>query len=122
MAQKAVRKKKLPPVRSSVAEAYNDFAVVYENTQTQIAVLAENIQTLDEKMERGFADMRREMVGIDKRLMRVEVTVMGLEEDMKEVKEEVKLIRKEMKSDITAEKYNELKRRVEILEEKVGVK
>ena len=106
----------------------NRVVAAVENIYNEFEAFGKAQDLMQEKMDRGFAELKLEIQGIDKRLIRVEGIVLnlekrvgGVEHGVGEMKEEIQGIRRDIARGVDDKKYKELKARVEVLEQKVGV-
>lgn len=118
--------KRVKKVKSSTEK--DQMVAVLENIYDDFRAFGESIDSFREETSRNFADLRREVEGIDKRLVRVEAIVFGLEKrvgkleySVDQIKEEISDIRRTIAQGFTDKQYKKLEHRVEVLEEKVGV-
>ncbi len=114
--------------KKTVNSAYNDFAGILEDINDKFDAFGEAQKMTNEKMDRGFKEIKTEIAGLDQRLIRIEGMVFGiqgsissLQQDVKDVKKEIREIRKEMKHVIHEDEYQKLQQRVSTLERQVSV-
>jgi predicted RNase H-like nuclease (RuvC/YqgF family) len=66
-------------IQASAAETRRHFEVIAESLRSEIQVVAEGLDMLDEKVERFRNEVHREFVGVDRRFLHLDARIAGLE-------------------------------------------